>query len=303
MSVIIDGQDWPYGVLGAHTTRARTFTKDDINFLQAIANVLAQAIERRRAEEALRESEERYRHLVESLFETIAIYSEGRFMYVNSSGAKLYGVNTADELIGKPITDFIQPDHLEVIEQAAESEKGVPLVEDKLTRRDGTSVDVEIAGVSITYQGMPATQVVIRDITERKQAEKALQENEEKYRTLIEKSSDAIFLLYGGRFEIINRKFEELFGITQKDISSPDFVFTNIVAPKSRRLVVEGAAKDRSEAKSSPRYEFTALDKDGNEIEVELTVSYPTYRRGLATQGIIRDITERKRIEEEKRKA
>lgn len=302
MSVLIDGQAWPFGVLGAHTVKRREFTQDDINFLQSVANVLAQAIERRRAEEALRESEERYRHLVESLFETIAIYSEGRFVYVNSSGAKLYGVNTAEELIGEPVTDFIQADHLQVIE-AAKAGQSVPLIEDKLTRRDGSSVDVEIAGVPVMYQGMPATQVVIRDITARKQAEKALIENEEKYRTLIEKSSDAIFLLYGGRFEIINRKFQELFGVTEEDIRSPDFVFTNIVAPKSRKLVVEGAARDAKEQKISPRYEFTALDKDKNEIEVELTVSYPAYKKGIATQGIIRDITERKRAEEEKRKA
>ena len=305
MSVIIDGRDWPFGVLGVHTTKKRTFTQDDINFLQAIANVLAQAIERKRAEEALRESEERYRNLVETLFETIAIYSEGRFVYVNSAGAKLYGASTADELIGRAVTDFIQPDHLEIIEahQRVEQTDQSTLLEDRLTRRDGSSVDVEIAGVPITYQGRPATQIVIRDITERKRAEKALQENEEKYRTLIEKSSDAIFLLYGGRFEIINRKFEELFGITHEDIQSPDFVFTNIVAPKSRKLVMEGAARQITDPKLYPRYELTALDKDGNEIEIELTVSYPTYRQGLATQGIMRDITERKRIEDEKRNA
>jgi PAS domain S-box-containing protein len=305
ISVIIDGREWPFGVLAGHTTKRRIFTQDDINFLQAIANVLGQAIERARAEEALKESEERYRHLVESLFEAIAIYSDGRLVYVNSSGAKLLGVHAADELIGQPVADFIQPEYLDIIESYRREEEsgGVPLLEDTLVRRDGTGVDVEIAGVPVTFQGRSAMQVVIRDITTRKQVEKALQENEEKYRTLIEKSSDAIFLLYGGRFEIINRKFEELFGVTEEDTNDPNFVFTNIVAPKSRRLVVEGAARLGVEERLSPRYEFTALDKDGNEIEVELTVSYPAYRRGIATQGIVRDITERKRIEEEKRRA
>lgn len=130
-------------------------------------------------------------------------------------------------------------------------------------------------------------------------------EAEEKYRTLIEQSNDAIYLIHGNRFEIVNRKFEELFGVTQAEANAPDFVFTKIVAPKSRRQVLEQARKervrkDKDAAKVSPVYEFTALDKDGNEIEVELTVSYPMYKGKLATQGVLRDITERKRTEAER---
>jgi PAS domain S-box-containing protein len=138
---------------------------------------------------------------------------------------------------------------------------------------------------------------------ERKRAEETLRESEEKYRTLIEQSSDAIYLIYGGRFEVVSRRFEELFGVTPEDVSEPNFVFKNIVAPKSRGFVKRLTEEESEEGKLRPRYEFTALDKDGNEIEVELTVSYPNYRGGLATQGIIRDITERKHIEEEKQKA
>ncbi|MBN1221285.1 MAG: PAS domain S-box protein [Anaerolineae bacterium] len=138
---------------------------------------------------------------------------------------------------------------------------------------------------------------------ERKRSENTLRESEEKYRVLIEQSSDAIYLIHGGRFEVINRKFEELFGVTQEDANAPDFVFTNIVAPKSQGMIKELAGRKAEGHMGSPLYEFTALDKDGNEIEVELTVSYPTYQGGLATQGIIRDITERKHTEEEKRRA
>lgn len=129
--------------------------------------------------------------------------------------------------------------------------------------------------------------------------------NEEKYRTLIDQANDAIYLIYGNRFEIVNRRFEELFGVSQEDANAPGFVFTNIVAPKSRKLMIERAKMERANRnndspKVSPVYEFTALDKDGNEIEVELTVSYPTYKGGLATQGVLRDITERKRTEAER---
>lgn len=152
---------------------------------------------------------------------------------------------------------------------------------------------------SLEFAGRKAALVTALDITERKRVEEVTEESQEKYRTLIEQSNDAIYLIYGNKFEIINRKFEELFGVSQAAANAPDFVFTNIVAPKSRTQVMERARKEREGQNLSPRYEFTALDKEGHEIEVELTVSYPTYRGGLATQGVLRDITERKRLQEQ----
>ncbi|MCB0162784.1 MAG: GAF domain-containing protein [Anaerolineae bacterium] len=130
-------------------------------------------------------------------------------------------------------------------------------------------------------------------------------ESEEKYRTLIEQSNDAIYLIYGNKFEIVNRKFEELFGVTQEEINNPGFSFTNILSHKNQRQVVDhqdlkSARSNNDTVKVSPVYEFTALNKDGDEIEVELTVSYPTYKGHMATQGVLRDITDRKRAEAEK---
>jgi PAS domain S-box-containing protein len=136
--------------------------------------------------------------------------------------------------------------------------------------------------------------------SELRHTEQIVRESETKYRTLIEQSDDAIFLIYGNRFEIINHKFEEMFGVSKEMANSPDFVFTNIVAPKSRKFVLERPNKEGESPKISPRYEFTAIDKHGQEIEVELSVSYPAYHGGLATQGVLRDITERKKAEAER---
>ena len=152
--------------------------------------------------------------------------------------------------------------------------------------------------------------VIFLDITERKLAEAqreaallALRESEEKYRHLIQHSADAIYLLYNRRFEIVNEKFEEMFGLTLNDINQPEFDFINLVAPISRPLVEERIQRQKKGETLEPKYEFTALNAQGHEIDVETSVTYIKYKDGMATQGIIRDITERKKLERELRQA
>jgi PAS domain S-box-containing protein len=104
----------------------------------------------------------------------VAIHSDGKIVHLNSPGAELLGAARVEELIGMPILNFIHPDSLEMVQwrvQQIEAGNGVPLLEEKFVRLDGSSVDVEVASVPITYQGRPAVQTVIRDITPRKRAE------------------------------------------------------------------------------------------------------------------------------------
>ena len=136
--------------------------------------------QRRWAESALRESEERYRQLVELSPDTIFVQSEGKFILVNHSGAKLLGAVTPQELVGKSVIDFLHPDYREIVlsrmRQLKETPKEVPLIEEKWLRLDGTVIDVEAAATFFSYGGKPVAQVVLRDITKRKQAETALQQ-------------------------------------------------------------------------------------------------------------------------------
>ncbi len=133
----------------------------------------------KRAEDALRDSEEQYRQLVELSPDAIAVHSEGKIVYINTAGATLLGAANAEQLIGKPITDFVHPDYRKTVEdrlrELREEGKRVPLIEEKFVRLDGTDVDVEVAAIPVTYRGKPAVQAVVRDITERKQAREALQ--------------------------------------------------------------------------------------------------------------------------------
>ena len=182
MSVIIHGQDSPYGVLGAHTTRRRTFTQDDIHFLQAAANVLAAAITRTRAEEALKISETRFRGLVESSPDgMVLVNSDGGIILANSQTEKLFGY-AREELLGATV-EMLVPERFRTRHsqqragyfaspRARHSVSGLELYG---LRKDGSEFPVEI---NLSYHQTKEALIAvttIRDITERKRAQETLQ--------------------------------------------------------------------------------------------------------------------------------
>jgi len=133
--------------------------------------------ERKRAEEALRESEERYRSLVEMSPEAIFINRNGRIAFVNPAALTLFGASAPEQLLEKPVIDLFHPEYHAVIEdRVARIQRGetVPLIEEKVVRTDGTLVDVEVAASSFLDRDGPVIQVILRDITERKRMEEGL---------------------------------------------------------------------------------------------------------------------------------
>jgi PAS domain S-box-containing protein len=135
-------------------------------------------------EEALREGEERYRFLVELSPEAIFVASEGKHVFTNSAGLKLLGASSTDQIIGKPVMDVIHPDYREIVAERMlkAMETGItPIpIEEKFIRLDGKVIDVEVRGSPLVYQGEPAMQVVVRDITERKRQEEERRQLEQK---------------------------------------------------------------------------------------------------------------------------
>ena len=150
-------------------------------------------------EEHLRESEERYRRLVELSPETILVHSAGKIIYINAAGVKLFGATAREELIGKLILDTIHPDYRKAIQERIEllqeqGQQASPIIEIQLVRLDGQVIDIEAIAVQIVYQGKPAMQVVIRDITERKRVVEALWESEERFRTMADTAPVLIWM-------------------------------------------------------------------------------------------------------------
>ena len=131
--------------------------------------------ERRRSEMSLLESETRYRGLVDHSPEAIVVYSEDRFVYANAAAVTLFAASSAEDLVGRLIFDIVHPDyHVLARKRAMRSQqegKTSPLMEQKYVRLNGEVIDVEAVSTGITYQGRPAGQMLIRDITERKKAQ------------------------------------------------------------------------------------------------------------------------------------
>ncbi len=276
------------------------------NQLIGFVHIMKDITESKHTEQALRENEVKYRLLFEEANDAIFLMKGDVFVDCNQKTLEIFGC-TKNQIIGKPPYMFSPPKQYDGSDSKTEALKKInrALNEESLSfewlhnKYDKTPFDAEVSLNSIELAGEQYIQAIVRDITDRKRAEEALQENETKYRNLIENSNDAIYLLYNRKFEIINDKFEQMFGLTLKNMNDPDFDFINLVARESRSLIEDRFKRSAKGETLNPNYEFTAIMKNGNKIEVETSVSYIKYKDGVASQGIIRDITERKKAREE----
>lgn len=157
---------------------------------QRVAELEAVEQKRSQAEEALRESEERYRRLFEGIADAVMVYgSQGRFLDCNQVTLQRLGY-TRDEFLRLGAVDIVHPDfHLAMKDNQDRIRPGEAVVMESAHRRkDGGIVPVEINARKIEYGGEPAILAVVRDLTERKRAEQALRESEQRYRSLFEDS-------------------------------------------------------------------------------------------------------------------
>jgi PAS domain S-box-containing protein len=296
MSVIIPGRERPFGVLGAHTTIARSFSDEDANFLQALANVLAAAIERRQAEDALRESEERYRSLVANMNDGLMrVGSDEQIEFVNDRFCEMVGY-AYGELIGKVAHEFLVPDEDQRIidEQIALREQNLASrYEIRLRKKSGELIWIQVSGAPVMDEegNLVGSLSINTDITERKKAEEALRDSEERFRRLSEAAFEGIGIADQGKVIDVSERLAEMLGSTRSELIGSSVM--DIVAPESRELVL-----DRIRSGYDKPYEHMAQRKDGSIFPVEVRGKVIPYEGRTVRVTAIRDITERKQAEE-----
>jgi len=162
-----------------------------------VRGVVRDITEQKNAEEALKESEERYRRLVELSPDAIVVHREGRFVYVNPAAVKLWGASTPHDLIGRSILDVVHPDYHEHVRERVDDiqrlQRPSTLAEQKCQRLDGSEIDVEVTGLPFTSEGKSAVLSVFRDVTEKKHAREALRKAEKRLRTVVASASLILF--------------------------------------------------------------------------------------------------------------
>jgi len=248
--------------------------------------------------------EERLRLLslaIEQSSEGIAVSDlDGNLKYLNPAFAHMHGYSP-DELFGTNLSIFHTPEQMPSVEAAKRQIQKIGDFKGEIwhAKRDGTvfpaamhnSIVLDDVGSPI---GMSGT---LRDISDMKKAEERLRESEEKYRKLVQDSLDGIFIVEGVEIKFANRAALDMFGYRREEemVGRP---MIDMISPEYRELMVKrGEAREKGQDIPN-RYEFQALRKDGTEFTAELSVSKIDFKGRVARQGVVRDISEKKRAEE-----
>jgi len=266
--------------------------------------ILKDITESRKAEKALLESEEKYRTMVDLLPDAIIIHEGGKLVFANAAALKIAGAASFDELIGRSLMDYVHPDFrdgsIERIKQIYSTGQPSKFIEEKFISLKSEIVDVEVLGIPVFYMGNPAIQTIIRDISERKRAEKALQESEEKYSILFKDSPDSYLIILDGIFVDCNKATEAMLRVDRNQIigQTPEALSPEIQPDgrKSSESAEEKIAFAFEKGKNT--FEWMHRRFDGSDFYVEVSIA-PMMLKGENTLFTTwRDISARKIAEQ-----
>lgn len=293
-------------ILGVMNFFSRAIQPPDEDLLQMMAGIgsqIGQFIERKEAEDAVRESEERYRTVAEAASDAIiTIDEESTIRFANRTVEEIFGYTT-DELLGQKLTQLM-PESMRAAHRAA-VQRYIQTGRKHITwksmtlpglHKSGKEIPLEISFGEFAKGGQRFFTGIIRDITERKRAEEALRESEAKFRAVAETAACAMFIYQGTRFRYVNPGTEAITGYTREELLTINF--WDVIHPDSRDLIRErGLARQRGEPVPS-RYESKIVTKAGEVRWIELTAGLIHFEGQPAVMGTAYDITERKRAEQ-----
>ena len=271
-----------------------------VDTYQVLANRVENAVKRHRAEAALRESERRYRTVVERSHDAIYIYRGNEFLFVNDRTCELTGYDE-EELLEMEVLSLIHPDDRERVERygrrRAEGRDAPSTYEARVVTASGETRHLSFSVQAVELEGGRAALGSARDVTERHEREAAL----ERYETIVQASGDPVYTLDAdGRFTFVNERLAEMAGYDATTLVGEHV--SVIMEPgeieRGKRLIRELLESDERERGT---YEMELTTADGSTVPTENHIALLPFDDGefRGTVGVVRDITGRRARERE----
>jgi len=297
---IMVGDEW-WGFIGFDDCRTRReWSPVEIEALKTAANIIGAAIQRKQAEEALLDSEKKYRMVVDNANEGIVVTQDGMLKLVNPQAKKFTGFSESNSETGN-FLNYIHPDDRQMVyehhRKRLSGEEVPRLYSMRMLDREGNTRWVQNNGVLIEWEGRPATLNFLLDITDRKQALDAMAESEEKYRQLFESDSDAVMIFDSKtqQFEDANPATLDLFGYSKEEFLRLRVEDISAEKEKTRGPVEKVSSADAHDMMVPLRY-FSR--KDGSIFPGEISAGKFLSGDRHKIIGAVRDSTGRIQAEE-----
>ncbi|MDX1284206.1 MAG: transporter substrate-binding domain-containing protein, partial [Draconibacterium sp.] len=256
----------------------------------------------------LQESEEKFRKVFEVSHDANVLITENRFVECNTATLEMFGFDNKDEILKKHPVDLspeIQPDGksslIKANELMEEAFKGESRAFEWIhMRKDGSLFSAEVLLSPMSWKGQDVLQAVIRDISERKQAEEALLESEEKYRTFFENSADAMLMLFDDKFFDLNTATTTILGYDNKEelLNISPWQLSPKFQPDGKESVVKAREMmNIAHSKGSHQFEWDHIKKDKSILPVEVSLTAIPFKGKEVLMVVWRDITSRKEAE------
>jgi PAS domain S-box-containing protein len=298
VTLVIHGRDRPFGVLSAHDRKEREYGRDEVNFLQSIANILGLAIGQSQTEGELRASEHYFRSLIEDTSDLIVVLDlQHRYRFVSPSIERILG-QSAEEFIGRSALDFCHPEEREAVgdelrriaTQGAEER----LLRSRVRHKDGSWRVLEWnARPAVDIKGAPCLVGSARDVTARERMLDDLRESERRFRGIFDSSRDAIMIATpdDGRVVDVNSALTRIYGHSREQALGKDprelalFVNPEDYRRFEREVLERGAVNN---------FEADLHAREGRTVPTMLSAVMVDLGVGVRVVSILRDISERR---------
>lgn len=263
--------------------------------------VIRDISQQKASERARQESEARYKHLLDISPDAIYVHREGEIVLINDAGARLFGADSVETMLGMPAINLVHSDDRKtVLKRQVESRtgnNGLIRLSQKRLRLDGSMFHATVAATPVHWQGARGGMVVVRDVTDILASQQALKDGKERYRTLLEVNPDAIYVHRKGRIAVVNKAAVDLFGATSADelIGLPAI---ELVHPDDRKRVA--ALQERALDNAFPvwREHLRRVKLDGSDFVAEVSFAPLVWEGERGGVVIVRDVTESRRQEQ-----